>query len=68
MMLNLAVAEYTIRCISAGKLLPRITSCSECGVEFDSCFAAEESHGVLRFTNTSFSIIIGCEGYHQIQF
>jgi len=68
MLLTRETAEYVLRCINAGKLLPILTDCSECGRVFSSCFQAEKDHGVLRFTNTQFSVIIGCEGYHQITF
>jgi hypothetical protein len=69
MMLNRAVAEYTLRCLNAGALLPQITVCDECGNDFGDCFAAEDTgHGVLRGEKGAFSIIIGCEGYHQIRF
>lgn len=69
MMLNRVMAEYTLRCLDAGNLLPRITSCEECGNDFGDTFAAEDSgHGVIRLPDRTFSVIIGCEGYHQIRF
>lgn len=60
--------EYILRCFSAGKFLPKINTCSECGNEFMHALGAEPFHGVIRFPGGAFSIIIGCEGYHQIRF
>jgi hypothetical protein len=69
MMISLQDSIYIPRCFSAGSLLPQITVCDECGNDFGDCFAAEDTgHGVLRGEKGAFSIIIGCEGYHQIRF
>lgn len=75
MLLSQIDGEYILRCESAKGILPEIHQCEECGQYFDSHFAAAVEHGVFTWHSTGnhtnpfrWSIIIACEGYHQIRF
>jgi hypothetical protein len=68
MRITKATGEYILRCFSAGNLLPNNRFCEECETVFLSAFDAEQHHGVIRHSDGRFTIIIACEGYHQIRF
>ena len=69
MQITKKTGEYIVTMASlAGKNeLPEITVCKDCDRGFDGMIEASRDHGVMRLGTFNWTIIIGCEGFHQIE-